>query len=171
MLRIVSPRGWTKNWSFGCTIFLQVKCRYLCMLRNIFRTFAAQKCSQTDRDSSSTILYSCAFCKICMSHLHTILVSIMTDSFLHKSANDDYFYHQLFVRAAYTSQHHIVLLYFAQNPKIKKRNTHQQAKTSASKICGQKYSQDKNCHAAYWSHFLSCDNSPMRHRAAYKFFA
>lgn len=63
--------------------------------------------------------YAC-FCKILISHLPTILATIMSDSFLHKPANDDYFCHQPFVHAAYTSQQHIALLCFAQPAKNQK---------------------------------------------------
>jgi hypothetical protein len=45
-----------------------------------------------------------------MNHLQAILAAIINNSFLHKSTNNDYFYHQPFIRAAYTSQQHIALL-------------------------------------------------------------
>lgn len=57
----------------------------------------------------------------------------MSDSFLHKPANDDYFCHQPFVHAAYTSQQHIALLCFAQPAKNQKWNTLQPATTNVHK--------------------------------------
>jgi len=45
-----------------------------------------------------------------MSHLQAILAVTISNPFLHKSTNDDYFYHQPLIRAAYTSQQHIASL-------------------------------------------------------------
>jgi len=111
--------------------------------------------------------YAC-FCKILISHLPTILATIMSDSFLHKPANDDYFYHQPFVHAAYTSQQHIALLCFAQPAKIKNEtpsNKLQQTCTKKQKVKNiqtQKIDKLHNDHIFYHAattmrHFVICN--------------
>ena len=111
--------------------------------------------------------YAC-FCKILISHLPTILATIMSDSFLHKPANDDYFYHQPFVHAASTSQQHIALLCFAQPAKIKNEtpsNKLQQTCTKKQKVKNiqtQKIDKLHNDHIFYHAattmrHFVICN--------------
>lgn len=100
------------------------------------------------------MLRLCVFCKICMSHLRAILAAIIINSFLHKSTNNDYFYHQLLMRAVYTSQQHIVLLCFIQPAKNQKWNTLQPATTSVHKKSKIKNTQTQKIDAPHNDHIF-----------------
>ena len=78
----------------------------------------------------------------------------MSDSFLHKPANDDYFCHQPFMRAAYTSQQHVTLLCFAQPAKNQKWNTLQPAKTNVHEKTKSKNTQTQKIDALHNDHIF-----------------